>query len=275
MPAKGQGEDAGTSSHAGRGSSAGQRARQRQLGEYVIKRGTVSIDDLVAMMGVSTMTIYRDVAALEEAGLVQRQRGQVVASASSLQEASASFRLEQNAATKQAMARALAPRIVPGSSLMLDDSTSGVWVLRALEGVSPLTVVTNSLLVTQELERRDDVRLFVTGGEYQAWARSMMGAATVSVIESMHVDFCVVSASGIVDGQCQHPYEDVARVKRAMLQQARTKVLVADHTKFARRALHTFAKLEEFDLVVVDAAAGPELLDAARRAGVEVVVAEG
>ena len=257
----------------GRGSQAAQRARQRQVGEYVIRRGSMSMNDVVRLTGVSMMTAYRDVAALEDAGLVQRQRGQVVAAAGSLQEASASFRLEQNAATKLAMAKALAPRIPPGSSLMMDDSTSGVWLLRALEGVSPLTVVTNSLLVAQEVQDREDVRLFVAGGEYPAWAHSMLGVATVAMVETMHVDLCVLSASGIVDGYCQHPYDDVARVKQAMLHQARTKVLIADHSKFTRRALHAFARLDDFDLVVLDEHVDEAVRDQLDRAGVEMLVA--
>lgn len=240
--------------HPGRGSLRAQRARHQQIAEAVIKRGAISVEDLAAGTGVSLMTIYRDVATLEEAGILQRQRGQVMAVASSLQEASAGFRLEQNSQVKAAMAEALAPLVQPGASLMLDDSTSGVWLLRALEDVSPLTVVTNSLLVAQEVERRDDMRLYVCGGEYQAWAQSMMGPTTVSMVEAMHADLSVLSASGIIDGQCMHPYEDVVQVKRAMMRSCSTRVLMLDHTKLARRALHAFACLGDFDVVVVDRA---------------------
>ncbi|MEL4358882.1 MULTISPECIES: DeoR/GlpR family DNA-binding transcription regulator [unclassified Luteococcus] len=239
--------------HGGRGSLSAQRARHQAIAEAVIKRGAIKVDDLAAATGVSMMTIYRDVAALEEAGIVQRQRGQVLAVASSLQEAAAGFRLEQNAEVKAAMAAVLAPLVRPGSSIILDDSTSGVWLLRALEEVSPLTVVTNSLLVAQEVERRDDLRLIVAGGEYQPWAQALMGPTTVATIQAVHAELCVLSASGIVDGQCMHPYEDVVSVKKAMLAAASTKVLMLDHTKFKRQALHSFARLEDFDIIVVDA----------------------
>lgn len=265
---------AAVTSHGGRGSLSAQRARHQKIAEAVIKRGSMSVEALATAAGVSVMTIYRDVAALEEAGILQRQRGQVLAVASSLQEASAGFRLEQNAAVKASMAAVLAPLVGPGSSLMLDDSTSGVWLLRALENVSPLTVVTNSLLVAQELERRDDVRLFVLGGEYQPWAQSMMGPSTVAAISAMHAEFCVVSASGIVNGHCMHPYEDVVEVKKAMMRAAGRRVLVLDHTKFARRALHSFAALTDFDVVVVDAATPQAVRDELAAEGVQVLVSE-
>lgn len=260
------------SSHVGRGSQSAQRARHQAIAEAVIKRGSLRVEDLVQATGVSLMTIYRDVAALEEAGIVQRQRGQVLAVASSLQEASAGFRLEQNAEVKASMAAVLAPLVKPGSSLMLDDSTSGVWLLRALEDVSPLTVVTNSLLVAQEVERRDDLRLIVAGGEYQAWAQALMGPTTVQMLAGMHADMCVLSASGVVDGNCMHPYDDVVSVKQAMLSAAATKVLMLDHTKFRRQALHSFARLADFDVVVVDAQTSPESRQRLLDLGVQVLV---
>ncbi|MDN5564906.1 MAG: DeoR/GlpR family DNA-binding transcription regulator [Luteococcus sp.] len=242
------------------------------MAEAVIKRGSLRVEDLVQATGVSLMTIYRDVAALEEAGIVQRQRGQVLAVASSLQEASAGFRLEQNAEVKASMSAVLAPLVKPGSSLMLDDSTSGVWLLRALEDVSPLTVVTNSLLVAQEVERRDDLRLIVAGGEYQAWAQALMGPTTVQTLSSMNADMCVLSASGVVDGNCMHPYGDVVSVKQAMLAAAATKVLMLDHTKFRRQALHSFARLADFDVVVVDAQTPQESRQELQDLGVQVLV---
>ncbi|MFZ2261066.1 DeoR family transcriptional regulator [Luteococcus japonicus] len=265
-------ESPSLSSHVGRGSQSAQRARHQAIAEAVIKRGSLRVEDLVQATGVSLMTVYRDVAALEEAGIVQRQRGQVLAVASSLQEASAGFRLEQNAEVKASMSAVLAPLVKPGSSLMLDDSTSGVWLLRALEDVSPLTVVTNSLLVAQEVERRDDLRLIVAGGEYQAWAQALMGPTTVQTLSSMNADMCVLSASGVVDGNCMHPYGDVVSVKQAMLAAAATKVLMLDHTKFRRQALHSFARLADFDVVVVDAQTPQESRQELQDLGVQVLV---
>ncbi|MDA8439855.1 MAG: DeoR/GlpR family DNA-binding transcription regulator [Propionibacterium sp.] len=238
--------------------ATGQRSRQHTIAEVVLRRGTVGIDDLVAITGVSTMTIYRDIAALEDAGLVQRHRGRITAVATGLHEASAAFRVEQQGTAKQAMGALVAGWIHPGSSLLLDDSTSGVFLLRALTDKSPLTIVTNSLLVAREATEHPDWRLFVTGGEYQAWADALMGPTTLTTLAGIDADYCVLSASGISDGRCHHPYQDVAAVKSQMLACARTRILLLDHTKFARHALHAFARLDEFDHVVVDAEATPD-----------------
>lgn len=250
-----------------------QKARHFAIAELVLRHGSVSIDDLVEHTGVSVMTIYRDVATLEEAGLLQRHRGRVTAVASGLHEASAAFRAEQQRETKQAMADLIAARIPAGSSLVVDDSTSGVFVIRALGQKTPITVVTNSLLAAAETTAHPDLHLFLLGGSYQGWANALLGPTTLANLAELDADFCVISASGIAQGRCYHPYQDVVAVKRAMLDVARTKILLLDHTKMSRRALHAFARLDEFDLVVVDQDTDPAMVTQLQEWGATVEVA--
>ncbi|MCF2706043.1 DeoR/GlpR transcriptional regulator [Arcanobacterium haemolyticum] len=253
-------------------SSDGPRSRQLAIAEAVIKGGTISVERLAKLTGVSAMTIYRDIGILEERGILQRHRGQVVAVASGLHEADAEFRLEQSSEAKRRVATAAASLIPAGSSLMLDDSTSGVWLLRALGDQASITVVTNSLLVAGEVSESHSNKLVVTGGEYQAWSRALMGASAVKFIRSIHADFCVVSASGISRLACFHPYQENAEVKRAMLDSAENKILLLDHTKFARRALYEFASLSEFTHVVVDDETPEECISMMREEGVNILI---
>lgn len=250
------------------------KQRRRQLLELIGEQGNVAIEDLVASAGVSPMTVYRDLDALEEEGLINRpQRGVVAPVASRLNEVSAALRMEQHSAEKAAIARRASKLIPPGSSVLVDDSTSAIWVLRELAGV-PLTVITNSLLVARELERRSNARLFVTGGEYQPWAESLLGKPTLDMIANLRADYCLVSSSGMSDNQCFHPYEGVAQVKQAMIAAAEHPVLLVDHTKFARRALHRFADLADFQSVVVDDGTDPSIIQGMKDQGVDVLVAD-
>jgi len=254
----------------GRGSAGALRERRMTIAERVVKNGSASVDELVELTGVSAMTVYRDIEALEEAGVLLRHRGQVTAVATGLNEIAASIRVNQNAELKQQVARVVADRIRPGSSIMVDDSTTALWVLRMLE-VVPITVVTNSMLVARELERRSGVRLFVTGGEYQAWAEAMLGQTTTDVIQGIRADYCLISASGISDLQCFHPYEDCVQVKRAMMTSAAESILLLDHTKLNRRALHTFASMTDFAQVIVDSETPDQAIADLRERHVEVV----
>ena len=253
--------------------SASQRERHFEIAELVMQHGSVSVEELVERTGVSLMTVYRDIAALEEAGLLQRHRGKVTALATGLHEASATFRMDQQQETKAAMAEFLVNHITPKSSILIDDSTSGVHVIRALHGHGPLTVVTNSLLAAQETTTNPELRLFVLGGSFQGWANAMLGPTTLANLGDIDADFCVISASGLGNGRCFHPYEDVVAVKRAMLDAARAKFLLLDHTKMARKALHAFASLDEFDMVIVDDQTPSASIERLRDWGAKVEIA--
>ncbi len=269
-----QGDDTVAGKGRGRGSAGALRERRMAIAERVVKNGSASVDDLVELTGVSAMTVYRDIEALEEAGVLIRHRGQVTAVATGLNEIAASIRVNQNADLKQEVARVVAARIRPGSSILVDDSTTALWVLRMLE-VVPITVVTNSMLVARELERRSGVRLFITGGEYQAWSESMVGQTTTEVIAGVRADYFLVSASGISDLQCFHPFEDCVQVKRAMMASAAQSILLLDHTKLDRRALHTFASMTDFDQVIVDSQTPDDVVAHLAERQVSVVKAPG
>lgn len=256
----------------GRTSAADSQERRRLIAELVVKVGAIPVDAIATQFGISAMTVYRDVAALEEAGVVRRHRGRVFAVASGLHEASASFRVEQMSDAKQAMATVLAPRIPSGSSLLVDDSSSAVWLLRALAGLPALTIVTNSLAVAREFGANANRAIDVTGGRYEPWADASMGPTTLTELQQLHADFCVLSASGVKGTSCYHPHIDAAAIKHQMVQSASVAVLMVDHTKFTRTALHAFADISDFDVVVVDADTPSETVADLRAVGPEVLV---
>mgnify|MGYP000494021014 FL=1 len=97
----------------GRGSAGALRERRMTIAERVVKNGSASVDELVELTGVSAMTVYRDIEALEDAGVLVRHRGQVTAVATGLNEIAASIRVNQNADLKQQVARVVADRIRP------------------------------------------------------------------------------------------------------------------------------------------------------------------
>ncbi|MDO5034730.1 MAG: DeoR/GlpR family DNA-binding transcription regulator [Actinomycetaceae bacterium] len=253
--------------------AADQSERRRYIANRVIEAGEVSVEELAEFSGVSLMTVYRDIAALESAGVLHRHRGKVVAAASGLHEATARYRLQQEAAAKAQIARAVAPLIQPGSSVLLDDSTSSVWVLRELIEKAPLSVISNSLLVARELENDTRHSLLMLGGEYQPWAAATMGPMTIRDLDGIHADVCLISASGIRGETVYHPYADVAAVKQKMMEVSELTILLLDHTKFSRRAMYAFGKLSNVNVAVVDAKTRAEDIRQLESAGVEVLVA--
>lgn len=236
----------------GRGSVEAQQARQQAIWEFVTQTGSRSVSEIAKHAAVSQMTVYRDLADMEEAGQLRLQRGTVTAGPTHLVEASSRYRVLQNEGVKERLAEAALTLVEPGQAIMMDDSSTGLPLGRLLAAKAPLTVVTNYVPLCDVLAQEKGIRLVSTGGEYLRWADAWMGTQAVAAIAQLRADLCFMSSSAIVDGVCYHPTPEPAEVKRAMLAASAVKVLYADHTKFARTALHRVAGLSDFDVVIVD-----------------------
>ncbi|WP_433870047.1 DeoR/GlpR family DNA-binding transcription regulator [Saccharopolyspora sp. CA-218241] len=255
---------------SGRRPSSKQQDRRRRITELVMDAGTLRIDDLVATVDASAMTVYRDLADLEAQGLVHRNRGNVSAASSLLYEAASEYRLQQNQAEKTEIAKAAAELIEPGQAILLDDSTTGVYLARLLPERAPMTVVTNHRGVFDELAGAPGIHLVCVGGDYLPWADAYVGGMALDALRNLRVDLAIMSVSAVTDGICCYPQQEMVQIKKAMLASARRRVLYVDHTKFRRRALHAVAPAEDFDVVIVDSQTSAADVEVLRERGAEV-----
>jgi DeoR/GlpR family transcriptional regulator of sugar metabolism len=258
----------------GRSTRAEQRERQSEIMDFVTDGTSRSIGEIAEFAGVSQMTAYRDIAELESQGMLRRNHGLVTAAATHLHEASARFRLVQDVPDKRALAAAAMEFIEPGSSVMLDDSTTGVQLAKLLVDAGSATVITNFNPVARTLEGAEGIQLFLSGGEYEPWADAYFGPMAVSAIRSMRADVVAMSASAIADGLCFHPSLGPVELKRAMMESSALKILYADHTKFGRTALHVVGPLTDFDVVILDSETPQEIRERLSDMGVKVSIAE-
>ena len=245
------------------------------IADVVMTEGTVRIDDLVDRFAVSMMTVHRDVDALVGRGLVRKSRGSVTATATSLNEASTSYRARQEVGPKAALASAALERVEAGTSVIVDDSTTFLSLGATLAERAPLIVITNFVPLISALAGAQGVEVVCTGGTLHPWCDSFMGDLTVRALRGIRADVMLMSTSAITDGVCYHQRQETVAVKRAMMEAATTKILVVDHSKLARRALYALCPLTDFDVVIMDQAPPPELREQLRAGGTELVIAPG
>lgn len=252
---------------------AGPKERRDAIIEKVIAAGSVRIEDLPDAFGVSLMTVHRDLDTLAAQGLIRKTRGVATALASTLSESSTEFRTRQNVADKQAVAAAALAMIEPGQSVILDDSTTGLYLAAHLSERQPLTVITNFQSALDELLNHPGLNVIALGGQYYPWCRAYMGAVTLNALRNIRADLFIMSTSAVTDGICFHQHHDTVLVKRAMFESARTRIAYLDHSKFDRRALHALCPLSEFDTVIVDSGTSEDHIRSLRLDGANVVVA--
>lgn len=246
--------------------------RRDEIAAYVTDRGEARIDELVAAFGVSRMTIHRHVEELAQQGVLRKLHGAVSAQPSGVYESRFRFRETQGAAAKQALARAALAELAPGQVILLDDSTTVSALAPLLPAVAPLTVVTNSLGLSQALAGAEDLTLIVPGGEYHPTYHAFIGHLCETALARLRVNLVICSASAISGTAALIQDPQVVRVKQAMLAAAARRVLLVDSSKFGKVALHLFADLADFDAVYCDDALPAETATALRAAGVRLTL---
>lgn len=249
-------------------------SRRRKIMDYVVRDGATHVEKLAELLGVSVMTVYRDVAELERSQLVSRRRGEVMAAESSLTEAASRLRMNINEDVKRALAAAAREYVERGQSLMVDDSSTTLPLISDLSGLTPITVITNAEFVAKRIREQDGVRLLLIGGEYESWADSYFGNLAEAAISQLQVDVCMMSTTAVTSTHCYHPNENVARVKRAMLAASRKKILLVDSSKFNRSALYKVSPVTSFDVVITDSKTPVNVVEELRDQGLEVRVVE-
>ncbi|WP_327007450.1 DeoR/GlpR family DNA-binding transcription regulator [Dactylosporangium sp. NBC_01737] len=243
--------------------------RQAEIVEHVLQHGSVSANELAEQFQVSLMTIHRDLDELERQGIVRKFRGGVSAQPSSVFESNVSYRLRAAKAEKLAIAQRARELIEPGMAIMLDDSTTTLALARLLEDAAPLTVMTNFLETIKLLSTMRGIRLLALGGEYYLTHDSFLGVPCIDAIDALRVDLLFASTSAVSANYAYHQEQEIVLVKRAMIRAAQKTVLMVDHTKLGRVALHRLAPLSDIDLVITDKQAPPEALLEMRESGVE------
>jgi DeoR/GlpR family transcriptional regulator of sugar metabolism len=249
-----------------------QLRRHEQIAEYVLREEFVAAKELARRFGVSLMTVHRDLDELEAQGLLRKVRGGATPQPSSLFESNVRYRQTLAGAEKQALARFALGQIEPGQAVMIDESTTGLTLARLLPERAPLTVITNSLTVVEELKHVRDIHLIVLGGDHWPRHEAFCGLACEAAVAALRADLLFMSTTAISGAIAFQPDSDFAIAKRAMIAAAARRILLVDHTKFGRVALHRLARLSDFDLVVVDEGIDEAGLRQLREARVEFEV---
>lgn len=219
--------------------------RRRQILELLRARGSIAVTEVEEGFGVSPMTARRDLALLAEEGRARRTHGGAVLPELAGHEDSFDSRLKQDVDEKARLAKAVVATLRPSETVFLDSSSTAHYVLREiLDARLAVTLVTNSLPAMAAVGGSDtsNVELIGLGGELRKLTRSFVGVETIRSIRDVFVDRLVFSVKGIeAGGFLTDPDPLEAEVKRAMIERARTVVLVAAGEKFDERGLHVIA----------------------------------
>jgi DeoR/GlpR family transcriptional regulator of sugar metabolism len=232
---------------------AGQR--QMLIVEEIRRRGAVRVSELTELLGVSDMTIRRDLDVLDASGLIDKVHGgATVRGRLSTDEPGFEAKSHRQLEEKEAIARAATEFVEPGQAIGLTAGTTTWRLAHWIRDVPDLTVVTNCIQVASVLHRemRPDLTVVLTGG-VRTPSDALVGPVAVSSLRSLHIDVLFMGVHGMAqDAGFTTPNLLEAETDQALIASAERVVVVADHTKWGVRGLSRIAALDEAEILVSD-----------------------
>ncbi|WP_404331855.1 DeoR/GlpR family DNA-binding transcription regulator [Mesobacillus maritimus] len=227
--------------------------RQRKIVELVNEKLSIRVTELSKIFSVTEETIRRDLEKLEKDNLLMRSHGGAVSLEKDQSETSYLEREITNAAEKRAIAMEAIKSIEAGDQIVLDASTTAWYMAKELPDM-PLTVVTNSIKVSIELSKKEQIRVISTGGSLLSQSLSFVGPLAERSLGMYHVNKAFLSCKGVHLEKGLSDFNELqALVKKQMMEIADETVLMVDSSKFGVRSFSQISSLSNIDCVITDA----------------------
>lgn len=227
-------------------------ARQDVILDRVMREGGVSVDALAGDLGVSVMTIRRDLSELAYAGRLSRRHGGAIPARGGIAEFAFRERSERHAAGKHAIAQAVAAMVQPGMAIGLDTGTTTLEVARALTTKTGITVLTTSLAVASVLHVVEGIEVMLLGGNVRKNSPDLTGPLAERNIRQFRMHLVVLGADAVKQDGVYTTDVRIAGMTRAFTENANRVVLVVDSSKFGATAFVQCLELGEVHCVVTD-----------------------
>lgn len=249
--------------------------RRRWIQQKLEREGVVKIGDLTGELGVSAMTIRRDLDQLEQEMAIQRTHGGAMLNSTRLRESPLREKEIRNGQAKRAIARAAKSLLSSGESIILDAGSTHLTFARELKQMKDLLLVTNDIKIAVELGDEEGIRVILTGGELKTHVYSLEGYFGETMLQDLQVDIAFVGCDGFsLEGGTQTHSLPKVKMKQTMLQRASRRVLMADASKLNQPGLVRFASLEEFQVIVTDDRIPDDFREVCEELKIQLIVAD-
>ena len=229
--------------------------RISQIHELLKEKTRISLDELCEIFNVSKNTIRRDIAQLEEQGVIHKVYGGIVLEESKIRPLEPfSTRVLRHINEKKKIAAVAAACINEGDVIYIDSGTTTMNMIPHIATKNFLTVVTASVYVLELASQYPNLNLIATGGNLQPLIKAFVGPSVLSCIKNFNFSKVFLAATGI---SLEHGATNASplecEIKQCLVQKNCSKYLLVDHSKFDVASLMTYGDLQDIDCVVTDA----------------------
>ncbi len=237
--------------------------------------GKVVVSDLSNEFNVTEETIRRDLEKLDRDGLARKTYGGAVKNENFNIDLPFQVRKQTNVEGKRLIADKISEMIHDGDYIMLDSSTTALYVVQKILTLKKITLITNSVEILLELCNKPDWTIISTGGVLKEGGLSLVGYQAEKMVSGFHVDLAVCSCKGLnKELTVTDSNERDSEIKKAFFAAANRRILAVDSTKFDKTSFVKVCDVGNVDTIVTDADPGAQWRENIQSVGAQLIYPE-
>jgi len=227
--------------------------RKNALIKLLNEEGRIVVSEVKDRFNVTDETIRRDIDKLAKEGIAEKSYGGATSKVNPTTDLPYNIRKRVNVNEKQYIADLVASMIKDGDRLMLDASSTAIYIVRKIKNKKNITIITNSIEILFELSDKTGWTILSTGGALREGAFSLFGQSALKMIENHHVDYAICSCKGIDTKMgITDSNEKDSEMKKHLFMQATKRILVVDSSKFDNISFIKVGDVRDIDTIVTD-----------------------
>lgn len=247
--------------------------RQSEIMETLKQNSSVSVSELADKMGVSMVTIRKDLSLLEERKLLYRSHGSAILIDPYINDRHVNEKEKLFSVEKKAIGRQAAKSITPKDSIIIASGTTTLFFASEIVVAEPLMVVTSSVHVSSLLAADKNIEVIQLGGFVRDTSISVVGNFAERMLENFACSKLFLGVDGIdLEYGLTTTSVPEASLNRCMIASAQKTIVLCDSSKFGRRGFGRICRLDEIDQIITDSKVSPKIVEQFQKAGIEITI---
>jgi DeoR/GlpR family transcriptional regulator of sugar metabolism len=248
--------------------------RRNKILSILAEKKSILVNESAILFDVTEETIRRDLKHLEKEGHLMRIHGGALIPDKSREEAPLKIREGINITGKDSIGKKAAEFVNDGDTIILDASTSSLYVAKYIKSKKNLTVITNAERIIMELQECNDIKLISTGGVLRHTSLSYVGKSAQNSLENYYANKLFFSCKGFsTDRGITDSNEQESELRKVMITRSDIVILICDKTKFSQTGYVNTAKLTDINILITDSKLSEDLLDKIKKENIKVELA--
>jgi len=136
--------------------------------------------------------------------------------------------------------------------IYLDSGTTTKIMITLIKQVNNLTIITSDILIAHELSNFDNIKVILLGGELDKEILSTNSGKTLVSVGDLYFDLSFIGCDAFDEENTYSSSETRGLIKNKVIANSKTKILLADSSKFNSKSLYFISSLDDFNLIISD-----------------------